>query len=178
MIAAAGQPYHHGQRFVGLLARTPDINVQAVFVAPDVPLHKLRTYWSILTGVAYALAGNYRLRRFPAQLADRRLGIGNAFECKRVTFDDPAHGAALGADDVVGICLAAGPLREGTRGERDQNCDGEPKSLHDSSPGLLLPRSGSLGPRHLTKPLQGPALPIQPKPRYALGNDKNREAPL
>src|SRR5438309_11114954 len=120
MIAAAGEPYHDGQKFFGLLTRTPDIDVQAVFVALNLLADELRTYWSILTAVAYALPGSCRLRRLPAQLADRWLGIGNAFECERVTFDDPAHGAVLAADDVVGVCLAAGPLREGTRGERDQ----------------------------------------------------------
>jgi hypothetical protein len=59
------------------LARTPDIEVETIFLAFDFLTRQLRAHGSVLTTITYTLPGGRRLRRLPPERLHWRLGVGD-----------------------------------------------------------------------------------------------------
>ena len=114
---AAVDPDEHGDTFTGGLRRGPDVHVKAVLA--DVPLAvTLVRVRPELVGRSHALPLHGRLRRAPAEVADRRRGKRDAAVDGQVLLGDALHEPVFGQD---GGGLLGEARRGGAEGEeKDQ----------------------------------------------------------
>ena len=87
-VAAAVEPHHHRQRMRRGRVRRPDVQVEAILVLARAGVEPaLRTQRSRICVAASCRPRRRRLRRPPAQVADRRCGEGDAEEAARAAVD-------------------------------------------------------------------------------------------
>src|SRR5262249_33443077 len=136
---AAVNPYHH-RPSISWFGSGPHVEKEAVLalllqwshVDGTCRILSLRTFGSVLRPVADASPPNDRLRRLPPEIADRRRGVGNAFE------DAYTMGRRTGNDasfDVDGRVVNGGIARE----DQPAAGDSEPHR-NESVPNAALKR--------------------------------------
>jgi hypothetical protein len=132
---AAVDPNKHRLPFASLRGR-PDVEKKAVLVLrlqrPDVHgaalVLRLGTLGAIRRCVAHACPGDDGLRRFPAQIADRRRGVRDAFEHGYAAIDSAGNLPAVHTDHIC-CCSHRGKCRQphhrsrnGERASHAGNC--------------------------------------------------------
>jgi hypothetical protein len=143
---AAINPDHDRQLAGCRMLGPPDIHKEAVLAEPDTQRRSvtrkrlLDAVLSIRACITHPLPGVDRLRGTPAQRAQGRLRIGDAFEGLHAVVDMAGDTAGFGGHDLI-ACLCAHRRGEQQRG----HCTGEqPVDFHGLSLCLVLHRLASI----------------------------------